>query len=89
MPVSFNPSSTGFPSLIVNSQPSSDLGVCVLFFVPFSGNLGFCPAEKVPLQFPSVMVGSNKYGGLGPCARYPDGTPGLPILDEQLEPVGL
>jgi hypothetical protein len=63
--------------------------MCVLFFVPFAGNLNACPAGKVNLQYPQVMIGSNRLAGLGPCANYPDGTPGIPILDQQLGPIGL
>jgi hypothetical protein len=64
-------------------------GICVLFFVPLSGNLSVCPAGKVSLQFPSPMIGSNRYGGLGPCANYPDGAVGFPLLDQQFAPFGL
>ena len=83
--------STASPSMatVSNSTPMAAPGICVLFFVPFSGNLDFCPAGKVTLQYPSVQIGSNKYGGLGPCARYPGGAPGIPMLDQQYGPIGL
>lgn len=80
-----SPTAQATPSPIAPTAP----GICVLFFVPFSGNLNVCPAGKVGLQYPAVQIGSNKVGGLGPCARYPAGVPAVPMLDQQFGPIGL
>jgi hypothetical protein len=74
---------------VINSPLPAPPGMCILFFAPFTGNLTVCPAGKVSLQYPTVMIGSNRYGGLGPCAQYPNGVPGGPIFDQQFGPIGL
>jgi hypothetical protein len=60
----------------------------VVFFAPYGGSANVCPTGNSPLQYPSVMIGANRYGGLGPCAQYPDGVPGVPLLDQQFGPMG-
>ena len=79
-------SPTAVPSA-VNSVLPAPPGMCILFFAPFTGNLTTCPAGKVSLQYPIVTLGSNRYGGLGPCAQYPNNV--VPILDQQFGPIGL